>query len=52
MIDTHTGIILPATIKSAFSNMTIVFTSDSVGSRKGFEVIIRFLEPGKYTKGY
>ena len=47
-----TGTILPATITSVFSDMMIVFTSDPIGTRKGFKITIQFLEPGKYTKGY
>ena len=45
----HSGIIVPETIQSTFSNMAIVFTSDHNETKKGFHVAIRFLQPGIST---
>ena len=47
-VDKQTGTILPVTIQSTYSVMTIRFTSDHEGEGKGFQISVKYLLAGKY----
>ena len=47
IVETHTGIILPETIMSSGSDMTIHFESDYQVTGKGFKVMVQYVLEGK-----
>jgi len=48
-IDVLTGVIVPTTIRSYTSNMTIQFQSDEVGVKTGVEIDVEFIILGNHT---
>ena len=46
-VETQTGTILPETIKSSGSDMTIHFQADHQGTRKGFKIMVQYVLAGK-----
>ena len=47
-IEEFTGIITASVIRSFSSNMTVQFTSDEFGVKKGFKLKIGFVNLGKF----
>ena len=46
-VETQTGAIVPETIQSLGSDMTVHFESDYQGTGKGFKVMVQYVLAGK-----
>ena len=47
IVETQTGTIVPETIKSSGSDLTVRFESDYQGSGKGFKIMVEYVLAGK-----